>query len=142
MAYQPHATVEQLAQWIITEGLPISAPTDAARYLRSASMIVDQYLQDCPPIPADNAEAQQATTDATLIQACYWIENNIHPLTEDLQSGQTVASASLLSGSMTFADSDMAAKNRAHAGYALCLEARVTLGLAGIHPTTSVRVVG
>lgn len=137
-----HATVEQLIQWILNEGLPINTPTDAARYLRSASMLVDQYLQDCHPVPADSAEAAQAITDATLIQACYWIENKIHPMAEDLQSGKTVASASLLSGSMTFADSDIAAKNRAHAGSALCLEARVTLGLAGIHPTTSVRVVG
>lgn len=137
-----HATVDQLTQWIIDEGLPINTPTDAARYLRSASMLVDHYLQDCPPVPADNAEAAQAITDATLIQACYWIENKIHPMAENLQSGQTVASASLLSGSMTFADGDMAAKNRAQAGDTFCLEARLTLGLAGIQPSTSVRVVG
>lgn len=142
MAYQPHATVEQLVDWILIEGLTINAPTDAGRYLRSASMLVDQYLQDCSPIPADSADTAQAITDATLIQACYWIENNIHPMAEGLQSGKTVASASLLSGSMTFADGDMAAKNRAQAGDTLCFEARLTLGLAGINPTTSVRVMG
>lgn len=137
-----HATVEQLTQWIIAERLPINAPDDSPRYLRSASMLVDQYLQDCPPVPADSAEATQAVTDATLIQVCYWIENKIHPMAEGLQSGKTVASASLLSGSMSFADGDQAAKNRAQAGDELCLEARLTLGLAGIHPTTSVRVMG
>lgn len=136
-----HATVEQLTQWIIDEGLTINAPTDAGRYLRSASMLVDQYLQDCQT-PADSADTAQAITDATLIQACYWIENNIHPMAEGLQSGKTVASASLLSGSMTFADGDLAAKNRAQAGDTLCFEARLTLGLAGISPSTSVRVMG
>lgn len=142
MAYQPHATVEQLVDWILTEGLPINAPTDAGRYLRSASMLVDQYLQDCPRTNPDDTDAAQAITDATLIQSCYWIENTITPMAESLKSGKTVASASLLSGSMSFADADTAAKNRAKAGDSLCLEARLTLGLAGIHPTTSVHVRG
>lgn len=141
MTYQPHATVEQLVDHIVIEGLPINAPTDAGRYLRSASMLVDQYLQDCQT-PTDSADTTQAITDATLIQACYWIENTIHPMAEGLQSGKTVTSASLLSGSMTFADGDLAAKNRAQAADTLCLEARLTLGLAGISPSTSVRVMG
>ena len=141
MAYQPHATVDQLTQWANAEGLPLTIPGDAQRYLRLASLLVDDYLTKCGRTSTQD-EAVQATTDATLIQACYWIENKIHPMAEDLQSGKTVASASLLSGSMTFADSDTAAKNRAQAGDTLCLEARLSLGLAGIHPTTSVRVVG
>ena len=99
-----------------------------------------------PPTRAATSAAPACSSTSTsrtaLIQACYWIENNIHPMAEGLQSGKTVASASILSGSMTFADSDTAAKNRAQAGDTLCLEARLTLGLAGINPTTSVRVMG
>lgn len=139
----PHATLDQLTTWVQAEGLTLTIPDDAQRYIRQASLLVDQHLRHCHPYEPQDDIQQAAVTDATIIQAIYWIQNQITPMGESVQtSGKVVASAGLLSGSMSFAGVDDTMKARANAAERLCFEARLTLGLAGMNESTSVRAVG
>ncbi len=142
MAYQPHATQEQLTQWAADNDHDLQIPSNTARYLTAASMLVDEYAAQCRTPQVDDyldpwvAELdEEPLTEATIVQAAYWLRNQVAPLEEDVQAGsKVVASASLLSGSMTFADAQAASSARAQASRQLCYEARLTLNMAGIRP--------
>ena len=112
---------------------------NAATLIRQAALLVGEYLDQCWTIPEDT----QPISDATLAQAAYWHTHNITPLSGDVpapEDARPVQSASLLSGSYTFAGADKEAQARAQASVTLCAEALLLLRKAGLVPAQPIAV--
>lgn len=109
-------------------------PTHDETLERLSHLLVRKWLQDCPP--ATTPAHEQAIREAEVAQARYWAANDITPGAENVQTtGKVIASSSLLDASITFADTAEArVKARERAAETLCLEARLTLILAGLNP--------
>lgn len=124
-----HATAEDLAEWM---GEPDPRP-DAVRYLRPASLLVDRAARYSRFNPA-SPTVIEALRDATCAAASYWIANKIEPMAQGVTpSGSgAMASATILSGSVTVAGAEQQAAARVAASTALCDEAVLILEGAGL----------
>ena len=115
--------------WCKLEGRTEPTPT-AARLIKSAARLVESYLRCCTRRGA--AGEAEAIRDAIYMQVAFWEENQLTPGAEALKATQ-VTQASLMGASVHYAGAEKAAQARWEASQVLCFEARLTLGLAGIH---------
>lgn len=115
--------------WCTLEGR--KEPTAiAARLIKSAARLVESYLRGCT-LRGTEGEAA-AIRDAIYMQVAFWEENQLSPGAEAMKATQ-VAQATLMGASIHYAGAEQAAQARWEASQVLCFEARLTLGLAGIH---------
>ncbi|QPK81119.1 hypothetical protein G7Y41_08780 [Schaalia sp. ZJ405] len=123
-------TPDDYTQWRENNGFSTAPPSVPAENLRSAVLLVAQYLSKSTPIKGDS---RKVIIDAVCTQARFWVDTGITPFTEGVQAGgKVVASASLNGGSISYADTLQAkVSNREKAAETLCLEARILLRLAG-----------
>lgn len=115
--------------WCTLEGRAKPTAT-AARLIKSAARLVESYLRGCT-LRGTEGEAA-AIRDATYMQVAFWEENQLTPGSEALKATQ-VTQATLMGASVHYAGAEQAAQARWEASQVLCFEARLTLGLAGIH---------
>ena len=115
--------------WCAMEGRTEPTAT-AARLIKSASRLVESYLRCCTRRGTEGEAA--AIRDAIYMQVAFWEENQLSPGAEALKATQ-VTQASLMGASVHYAGAEQAAQARWEASQVLCFEARLTLGLAGIH---------
>lgn len=102
----------------------------AARLIKSAARLVESYLRCCTRRGTESEAS--AIRDAIYMQVAFWEENQLTPGAEALKATQ-VTQASLMGASVHYAGAEKAAQARWEASQVLCFEARLTLGLAGIH---------
>lgn len=125
-------TPETYNKWRTTNGF--STPeTIPANILRQAHLLVSDHLSRCTPITS-NTEA--TIIDAVCTQAAYWVQADIVPFAESIQTGgKLIASASLNGGTISYADTAATkAVSREKAAETLCAEAAIILRLAGARP--------
>lgn len=115
--------------WCTLEGRAEPKAT-AARLIKSAARLVESYLRCCTR--RGSAGEAEAIRDAIYMQVAFWEENQLTPGAEALKATQ-VTQASLMGASVHYAGAEQAAQARWEASQVLCFEARLTLGLAGIH---------
>lgn len=125
----PTPTTQQWEDWRNHAAYP-TTPEDITSLLHKATLLVANHIRSCHTPPG----SEQAITDATCTQAAFWHDHGITPLAGGTQGGTTIASASLLTASVTYADSEHATSMRARAEHTLCDEALLVLTLAGITP--------
>lgn len=119
----------EYTSWCTLEGR--AEPTDtAARLIKSAARLVESYLRCCTRQGTESEAA--AIRDAIYMQTAFWEENQLTPGAEALKATQ-VTQASLMGASVHYAGAEQAAQARWEASQVLCFEARLALGLAGIH---------
>lgn len=119
----------EYTSWCTLEGRKEPTAT-AARLIKSAARLVESYLRCCTR--RGSAGEAEAIRDAIYMQVAFWEENQLTPGAEALKTTQ-VTQASLMGASVHYAGAEQAAQARWEASQVLCFEARLTLGLAGIH---------
>ncbi|WP_276670280.1 hypothetical protein [Schaalia cardiffensis] len=132
------ATTDGYAAWAATnEETPAEHPQSL---LRAAALLIAEYLTRCRPTTSEDTDT---IDEAIYAQAHYWHTSQITPMAEDVQAaGKVIASSSLLTASMSYADTGTArVTQREAAANRLCLEARLILGLHGLQPVQPI-VVG
>ena len=117
-------------KWAETEEHVIPDSANVTQAVKAAKRLVQAHLAKC--VVPERIEA--AAVEATYEQTAFWLTNGINPQSEGVQSGQVVASAALLGGSITYADTAQTAENRVKATEGLCHQARLILQLAGARP--------
>lgn len=119
----------EYTSWCTLEGRKEPTAT-AARLIKSAARLVESYLRCCTRRGTESEAA--AIRDAIYMQVAFWEENQLSPGAEALKATQ-VTQATLMGASVHYAGAEQAAQARWEASQVLCFEARLTLGLAGIH---------
>ena len=119
----------EYTSWCTLEGRAKPTAT-AARLIKSAARLVESYLRCCTRRGTESEAS--AIRDAIYMQVAFWEENQLTPGAEALKATQ-VTQASLMGASVHYAGAEQAAQARWEASLVLCFEARLTLGLAGIH---------
>ncbi|RTE47895.1 hypothetical protein [Actinobaculum sp. 352] len=134
-----YATTQTVTDWATSEGNPLNPDEITPRLLHAARVLVRTYLAG-RPTPTDPTR-RQAVLDAQAAQIVYWTTTGIDPHENVSKAGTVVASAALLGGSMTFADTTTKTTARANAAGNLCPEALLILAEAGLS-TRTIRVIG
>lgn len=119
----------EYTSWCALEGRAKPTAT-AARLIKSAARLVESYLRCCTRRGTESEAS--AIRDAIYMQVAFWEENQLSPGAEALKATQ-VTQATLMGASVHYAGAEQAAQARWEASQVLCFEARLTLGLAGIH---------
>ena len=119
----------EYTSWCALEGRAEPTAT-AARLIKSAARLVESYLRCCTRRGTEGEAS--AIRDAIYMQVAFWEENQLTPGAEALKATQ-VTQATLMGASVHYAGAEQAAQARWEASLVLCFEARLTLGLAGIH---------
>ena len=119
----------EYTSWCTLEGRAEPTAT-AARLIKSAARLVESYLRCCTRRGTESEAS--AIRDAIYMQVAFWEENQLSPGAEALKATQ-VTQATLMGASVHYAGAEQAAQARWEASQVLCFEARLTLGLAGIH---------
>ena len=130
-------TLEDWQAWAKNNGEPTTTPENIRKLLRSA----DRLLALTFPHALMRADENTRASFVEAAQAMFWHDNQITPFNPGVAASGTVASSSLLSGSVSFAGAETTVNARNAYATRLCPEAVAVLKLAGIYPAP-VGVIG
>lgn len=132
-------TLEDWQAWAKNNGEPTTTPENMSKLLRSA----DRLLALTFPHTLMRADegVRASFIEAACVQAMFWHDNKITPFNPGVAASATVASSSLLSGSVSFAGAETTVAARNMYATCVCPEAVAVLKLAGVYPAP-VGVIG
>ncbi|PKY66980.1 hypothetical protein CYJ25_01700 [Schaalia turicensis] len=132
-------TLEDWQAWAKNNGEPTTTPENMSKLLRSA----DRLLALTFPHALMRADegVRALFVEAACVQAMFWHDNQITPFNPGVTASSTVASSSLLSGSVSFAGAETTVAARNAYATRVCPEAVAVLKLAGVYPAP-VGVIG
>lgn len=126
-------TLEDWQAWAKNNGEPTTTPPEnMIKLLRSADRLLALTFP-CTLMRADE-NTRASFVEAACVQAMFWHDNQITPFNPGVTASGTVASSSLLSGSVSFAGAETTVNARNTYATRVCPEAVAVLKLAGIYP--------
>ncbi len=125
-------TLEDWQSWAKNNGEPTTTPENIIKLLRSADRLLALTFP-CTLMRADE-NTRASFVEAACVQAMFWHDNHITPFNPGVTTSNTVASSSLLSGSVSFAGAETTVNARNTYATRVCPEAVAVLKLAGIYP--------